>query len=76
MVNAPVRDLELHDGNLYVGGEDITGSTRGPGEPYGPKHVSVINDDTLDVAHRARFVNGTPRTGVALIDIESNTLRN
>lgn len=53
---------------------DVTGSTRNPDEPYGPKYLGVTPGGTLVVAHRATTVAGQPRKGVALIDTVNDTL--
>ncbi len=51
---------------------DVTGTTRNPGDPYGPKYLGVTPDDVLVVAHRATHVGGQVRKGLALIDLTAN----
>lgn len=52
----------------------ITGSTRVVGDPFGPKHLAVTADNVLVVVHRARFIGTEERRGVALIDLDTDTV--
>ena len=53
---------------------DITENTRAPSIQFGPRHLGVTPDGVLVVAHRGERVAGQYRPGLALINLNSNTL--
>lgn len=69
-----VAELDPDTGAVTPFRADITASTREPGVPFGPKHLGVTPDNTLVIAHRGSMVNGLNRTGIALVDLDSNTI--
>lgn len=54
---------------------DVTESTRdATSDPFGPKYLGVTPDNVLVVAHRGNRVGGQVRRGIALIDLDTNTV--
>lgn len=69
-----VAELDPDTGVVTSFRADITASTREPGDPYGPKYLGVTPDNTLVIAHRGSMVNGLTRTGIALVDLDTDTV--
>ncbi len=69
-----VAELDPATGTVTPFRADIAGSTRPAGDPFGPKYLGVTPDDTLVIAHRGSTVNGLNRTGVALVDLDTDTV--
>ena len=54
---------------------DITQSSRdNPTFTYGPRYLGITDDGVLVVVHRAERVGGFLRPGIALIDVQTNSL--
>ncbi len=53
---------------------DITGSTQAAGIPYGPKYLGITPNNILVVAHRAKFVGGQDRPGIALVNLANDAV--
>ncbi len=53
---------------------DITGSTHVAGEPFGPKYLGITPNNILVIAHRAKFVAGQERRGIALINLANDAV--
>lgn len=69
-----LAELDPTSGEVTEFQADIADSSQSTGVEYGPRHLSITDQNILVVAHRGTTVAGLVRPGLTLIDLESNSV--